>query len=563
MKTDSRSDRAAADSCRIKDESERQMLIEKIAALSAENQALRTRLQDIESQPRQNSGHNAEEARKTLQLAEYIIDHSPAILFRRLAAEKLEERKMVYVSPNISRFGYRAEDLLSNKIMFRDFVYPGDRERITEEIDEYVRQGRQRYSQYYRIVTKEGQTRWVEDRTSVVEDASGTRYHQGIVIDIHKRKEAEERLRKSEEKYRRIVDTTGEGFVLMNDALQIVDHNTAFAALIGRADDDLFGTAPLARIVETHSLLPSAEADAAAGSEYREIECELPTASGATIPVLLHSNTLRSDTGAVIGIMAFITDMTEQKKAISLAGEVQRSLLPSTPPDIAGFDIAGCNQACEEVGGDYFDYLFDPRDSNRLSVVVGDITGHGVDSALLMTSARGFLRMRASQPGSMVDIVTAMNRHLTEDVHHTGRFMTLFYLGLDHRANRAHWIRAGHDPGLLYDPKKDCFTELKGPGLALGVDADYPFSKQAIEDLQPEQIFILTSDGLWEARNEAQEMYGRERLKACIRHHVQKNRGDSAEHLMQAILKNQHGFCGSAKLEDDVTLVVVRVTANA
>jgi sigma-B regulation protein RsbU (phosphoserine phosphatase) len=562
MKTDPRSDTTATRSNPMKAEPERQMLVEKIAALSAENQALRARLQDIEPQSSKNNGHNAEEARKTLQLAEYIIDHSPAILFRRLAAEKPEDRKMVYVSPNISRFGYRAEDLLSNKIMFRDFVYPGDRERIVEEIAEHVRQGRLHYSQYYRIVTNNGEIRWVEDRTSVVEDESGIRYHQGIVIDIHKRKEAEEQLRKSEEKYRRIVDTTGEGFVLMNDALQIVDHNAAFAAMIGRFDEDLIGTKPLARLAETHSLLPNSEANAAAGSEYREIECELPTASGSSIPVLLHSNTLRSDSGAAIGIMAFITDMTEQKKAISLAGEVQRSLLPSTPPDFTGFDIAGCNQACEEVGGDYFDYLIDPRDNNRLSVVVGDITGHGVDSALLMTSARGFLRMRASQPGSIVDIVTSMNRHLTEDVHHTGRFMTLFYLGLDRRANRAHWVRAGHDPGLLYDPMEDRFTELKGPGLALGVDADYTFSRHTTENLQPGQIFIITSDGLWEAFNEAQEMYGRERLKTFIRCHVREHRNDTAEQLLQAILKDQRDFCGSGKLEDDVTLVVVRVTAS-
>ena len=73
-----------------------------------------------------------------LKLAELIINNSPAVLFRRLAAENPELRKMVYVSPNISRFGYRADDFLTGAIMFRDIVYPGDSERTLKELREFV-----------------------------------------------------------------------------------------------------------------------------------------------------------------------------------------------------------------------------------------------------------------------------------------------------------------------------------------------------------------------------------------------------------------------------------------
>lgn len=143
---------------------------------------------------------NSDQA-QTLALAEMIIQNSPSILFRRLAADDPKHRKMVYVSPNISRFGYSAEDFLNHKIMFRDIVYKGDSDRTLEEIKDYVEKENENYTQVYRIITKSGDIRWVEDQTSIyVDPESGTRYHQGIVTDIHERMVAEEKFRKEQEK---------------------------------------------------------------------------------------------------------------------------------------------------------------------------------------------------------------------------------------------------------------------------------------------------------------------------------------------------------------------------
>jgi len=163
-----------------------------------------------------------------------IIDKSPAILFRRLAAGQEKKRKMVYVSENISRFGYTSDDFISNRIMFREIVHPEDTERTRKEIQDYVSKNIESYKQIYRIVTRKGETRWVEDHTSVVIDPeTGVKYHQGIVEDIHQRKIAEDKLRSSEEKYRRIIETTGEGFLLMDKDLTIVDLNNACCSMTG------------------------------------------------------------------------------------------------------------------------------------------------------------------------------------------------------------------------------------------------------------------------------------------------------------------------------------------
>ena len=142
-----------------------------------------------------------EDGPQALALAEMIIKNSPAILFRRLAADDPKQRKMVYVSPNISRFGYQAEEFLNNSIMFRDIVYQGDSDRILQEIKEFVEKESENYTQVYRIITRSGEVRWVEDQTSIyVDPETGIRYHQGIVTDIHERFIAEINLRKEQEK---------------------------------------------------------------------------------------------------------------------------------------------------------------------------------------------------------------------------------------------------------------------------------------------------------------------------------------------------------------------------
>ena len=166
---------------------------------------------------------------EALHMAQVIIDKSPVILFRRLAGD---DPCLIYVSENIARFGYTADRFLSGQTVFRDIVHPNDNERTIEEIKEHTRKN-VRYTQFYRIVTSKGDIRWVEDQTTVVRDAPGNkRYNQGIVIDITESRLAEEELRKSEEKFRRIVETTGEGFLMMDDDLKIQYANDAYCRML-------------------------------------------------------------------------------------------------------------------------------------------------------------------------------------------------------------------------------------------------------------------------------------------------------------------------------------------
>ena len=367
---------------------------------------------------------------------------------------------------------------------------------------------------------------------------------------------AEQDIRKREEKYRRIVETAREGFVLLDRNYKITDVNEMYCKMTGFRREEIIGKTPLDFSPEDHKdFLMSTREDLFSG-EFEDVESALASKDGRLIPVLVHSNILRDDRSEIIGKMAFVTDMTEQKRSLALAAEIQKSLLPQKSPKISGLDIAGKNITCDEIGGDYFDFLWDRECADsHFDAVVGDVTGHGVDAALLMTSARAFLRMRASQCGGISQIVTEMNRHLTLDILNTGRFMTMFYISIDVENKKLSWVRAGHDPAIIYDPGRDQFEELKGSGLALGVDKNYIFEENAKTGLHQGQIIAIGTDGIWETFNQDGEMFGKRRFREIIRHNA--HLGSSA--IIDAIYSEIDTFSRGLKREDDITLVVIKV----
>jgi serine phosphatase RsbU (regulator of sigma subunit) len=242
--------------------------------------------------------------------------------------------------------------------------------------------------------------------------------------------------------------------------------------------------------------------------------------------------------------------------ALNVAQEVQQSLLPQHPPKEKRLDIAGSSLYCDETGGDYYDYIAMPcLGSDVYAIVVGDVSGHGISSALLMAGVRAYLRGRVTQAGSVAEIVTDVNRLVSADTRETLQFMTLFFLAIEAQTGRITWVRAGHDPVLVYSPDKDLFEKLKGEGLPLGVVEDWQYLDYQAT-LRPGQILVLTTDGVWEARNKKGEMFGRKRFKEIIRRHADAD----AEGIRLAIIDAIGAFRGEAQQEDDITLVVLKFT---
>jgi len=259
-----------------------------------------------------------------------------------------------------------------------------------------------------------------------------------------------------------------------------------------------------------------------------------------------------------------INEMTEGLKerdhirqSLGIAMEVQQHLLPGSAPKIQGLDIAGKSIYCEETGGDYFDYLpMDKNEQGKIKIVVGDVSDHGIASALLMTTARAFLRQRASKTGNLNQIIADVNRQLSRDVEDSGRFMTLFFCEIDRLNKIIRWVNAGHDPAVTFDPDSGDFEELEGHSLPLGVSEKAAY-QEFHRKILPGQILLIGTDGIWESQNARGQMFGKERFRHVISTHARK----TAIEILQAVIDEIDGFCHPLENEDDVTLVVIKVEA--
>ena len=244
------------------------------------------------------------------------------------------------------------------------------------------------------------------------------------------------------------------------------------------------------------------------------------------------------------------------RRSLALAMEVQRSLLPRRMPQIEGLDIAGHSIYCDETGGDYYDFIDTGEQGlGKIGLVLGDVSGHGIPSALLMATARAFIRQRSCLAGSIAEVVGDVNHLLTHDVENSSSFMTLFYLSVDMPSRRLRWVRAGHDPAIYYDPASDSFDYLVGQGVPLGVDADWRFEENQKGDLRPGQIIVIGTDGIWESRNVEGTMFG----KTPVLNLIRQNRDATARQILDAIIDGLNRFRRGVDLEDDVTLLVVKI----
>jgi sigma-B regulation protein RsbU (phosphoserine phosphatase) len=251
-----------------------------------------------------------------------------------------------------------------------------------------------------------------------------------------------------------------------------------------------------------------------------------------------------------------LDDHMRLQESLRLATEVQQNLLPEHDPSVPGFDISGISLYCDETGGDYYDFLKIRKDApGRAGIVVGDVSGHGIQSALLMASARASLRQRLSLPGSLSEIVADLNRQFCLDVRESGAFMTLFYLAVDSTRGTLRWVRAGHDPAIFFDPATGTFEELSGKGSPLGFDEDLVFEEKEKKRMQQGQIVFVGTDGIWETIDAQGRMFGKERLHDIIRRH----HGLSAQQMVQTVIGALQEFRQELTPADDITMVVVKI----
>ena len=249
-----------------------------------------------------------------------------------------------------------------------------------------------------------------------------------------------------------------------------------------------------------------------------------------------------------------LADRMRLQESIGLANQLQTGMLPDTPPSIPGFDIFGIAQYCDETGGDYFDYILPiSLGEHRHGLALGDVTGHGIPAALIMTSARALLLSHARHIKEPHEILNRINEMIAERAS-SGKFMTFTLLVLDTNKRTLEVANAGHDPALILRARDGSFEELALGGLPLGISPDEKYTMATERYPEPGDILIIGTDGIWETRDPRGEFYGKERMRQAVR----TNAGKAAREIGDAILEDLRIYRGSAPVLDDITFIIAK-----
>jgi len=236
-------------------------------------------------------------------------------------------------------------------------------------------------------------------------------------------------------------------------------------------------------------------------------------------------------------------------RELRVARTIQEQLLPERPPEIEGFDIATASIPCTEVGGDFYDFI--TLRGNRTAMVIADVAGKGVPGALLMASARAGLRAHLESAEQPREVVRRLNLNLCRDAR-TGQFVSLFLGVLDTEKEILSYTNAGHNPPLVMRGGE--IVELDEGGLVLGADEGEVYEEGAVS-LRKADVVVFYTDGVTEALNQREDIFGTDRLLEVIRKSALK----SAEEIIAGIRKAIREFVGPVPQSDDITLIVVRV----
>jgi len=208
-----------------------------------------------------------------------------------------------------------------------------------------------------------------------------------------------------------------------------------------------------------------------------------------------------------------IAEKEKIRREFEIAAQVQDKLFPQEKPGIESLDYFGICKPAEAVGGDYYDYFKIKED--EIVFAIGDIAGHGLSSALLMAGLVGFVRSNATiYRDKLDDFMNKINRLMCSSTDGS-KFATFFYSIYNETDKSLKFINAGHNPPLLYKEKTNTFSELKTNGFIIGAIPDFKYRERA-DILEDKDILIYYTDGITEAFDAKNDLYGTERMKDVI-----------------------------------------------
>jgi PAS domain S-box-containing protein len=379
------------------------------------------------------------------------------------------------------------------------------------------------------------------------------------------RRKAEEAMRESELRYRTLWENSADAVIMMDTDSVIHFANPAAQLIFGYTPEELVGQ-NLALLLPERALGAQQESLVKCLRHgVRELERHVVETIGLrkdSLAVIVEIVCKEIDFQGRHWYVAFVRDVTERRQQeaelreheeqFRVAREIQERLFPKEAPKLPGFDIAGKSVPAEAAGGDYFDYV--PMLNNRLGIVVGDVTGHGIGPALLMAETRAYLRILARNREDTAEILGRANLVLAEDVG-SERFVTMFLAALNPAERNFTYASAGHCAGFLLGADGALRATLKRTGPALGLRKKAVFKSAPPMPLQAGDLLAAVSDGVEETHGADGAFFGKERALQVLRDNRQRPATEIVEALYQAV----SGFAATRDQMDDFTVVVVKV----
>jgi serine phosphatase RsbU (regulator of sigma subunit) len=274
--------------------------------------------------------------------------------------------------------------------------------------------------------------------------------------------------------------------------------------------------------------------------------------------------TLRNDE---IGVIAhFFNEVTKSFEKVSaqiqegkrmmgeleIASSIQRAILPAENPNVPGLDIDAKTRPAVELGGDVFDFI---TSGDNTYIYIGDVTGHGVPAAIVMTMVNTLIRTLSGMYASAYDVIFNTNKLLKSRIKST-MFMTMLLLKWDQKTEKMTYVGAGHEHIIVYRAGKGKCEVNKTGGIALGMVPDNSHLIKEVDlPLEKDDVVILFTDGITEGRNMAGEMYGLDRLVKAVEIYAPQYSSDGIVHH---VASDYSRFVENHKQDDDVTLIAIK-----
>jgi hypothetical protein len=243
------------------------------------------------------------------------------------------------------------------------------------------------------------------------------------------------------------------------------------------------------------------------------------------------------------------------KQELQIARKVQQSFLPIKMPEIYGVDVAAVCKPAYETGGDYYDFL--PIDENRTAIIIGDVSGKGIQAAFYMTFIKGVFHAFCSEYDSPDEVLNRTNKIFMQNAV-KGNFITIVYGILDCEKGTFTFSRAGHNPVMHYKKSDNKVHMLQPSGVGIGMTDNTTFSKYLKSDtisFGRGDVIMLFTDGIVEALSKKRTYYGDDRLINLL----QGSSDLTADEILNNILSDVEEFCMGERQHDDMTLVVLKM----